>query len=126
MENDIKTFDYIIIGSGSAGSALAYRLSQSGKNKIAVLESGGSDKSIFIQMPAALSYPMNMKKYDWGYVSEPEKHLGGRRLKCPRGKVLGGSSSINGMVYVRGNPEDYDYWEESGAKGWSFSNVRQG
>ena len=123
MENDIKTFDYIIIGSGSAGSALAYRLSQSGKNKIAVLESGGSDKSIFIQMPAALSYPMNMKKYNWGYVSEPEKHLGGRRLKCPRGKVLGGSSSINGMVYVRGNPEDYDYWEESGAKGWSFSNV---
>ena len=119
----IKNFDYIIIGSGSAGSALAYRLSEDGKNKIAVLENGGSDRSPLIQMPAALSYPMSMKQYDWGYISEPEKYLDGRRLHCPRGKVLGGSSSINGMVYVRGNPEDYDYWEETGANGWSFSDV---
>ena len=95
--------DYIIIGSGSAGSALAYLLSESGKHTVLVLEYGGTDAGPFIQMPAALSYPMNMKTYDWGYQSEPEPHLGNRRLATPRGKVIGGSSSINGMVYVRGH-----------------------
>lgn len=115
--------DYIIIGSGSAGSALAYRLSESGKHKVLVLEYGGTDAGPFIQMPAALSYPMNMKTYDWGYQSEPEPHLGNRRLATPRGKVIGGSSSINGMVYVRGHAKDYDFWNESGAKGWSYSDV---
>ena len=115
--------DYIIIGSGSAGSALAYRLSESGKHTVLVLEYGGTDAGPFIQMPAALSYPMNMKTYDWGYQSEPEPHLGNRRLATPRGKVIGGSSSINGMVYVRGHAKDYDFWNESGAKGWSYSDV---
>ena len=115
--------DYIIIGSGSAGSALAYRLSENGKHKVLVLEYGGTDAGPFIQMPAALSYPMNMKTYDWGYQSEPEPHLGNRRLATPRGKVIGGSSSINGMVYVRGHAKDYDFWNESGAKGWSYSHV---
>ena len=115
--------DYIIIGSGSAGSALAYRLSESGKHTVLVLEYGGTDAGPFIQMPAALSYPMNMKTYDWGYQSEPEPHLGNRRLATPRGKVIGGSSSINGMVYVRGHAKDYDHWQESGAKGWSYSDV---
>ena len=115
--------DYIIIGSGSAGSALAYRLSENGKHKVLVLEYGGTDAGPFIQMPAALSYPMNMKTYDWGYQSEPEPHLGNRRLATPRGKVIGGSSSINGMVYVRGHAKDYDFWNESGAKGWSYSDV---
>ena len=119
----MEKFDYIVIGSGSAGSALAYRLLDDGNNTVAVLENGGSDFSPLIQMPAALSYPMNMKKYDWNYYSEPEPALSGRRLQCPRGRVLGGSSSINGMVYVRGNPGDYDYWEESGAKGWCYSDV---
>jgi len=115
--------DYIIIGAGSAGSAMAYRLSEDGKNSVLVLEHGGSDWGPFIQMPGALSYPMNMKRYDWGYESDPEPHLGGRRLHCPRGKVVGGSSSINGMVYVRGHARDFDHWDESGATGWSYADV---
>ena len=119
----MNTFDYIVIGSGSSGSALAYRLLEDGKNTVAVIENGGNDSSPLIQMPAALSYPMNMHKYDWSYYTEPEPAMGGRKLKCPRGRVLGGSSSINGMVYVRGNPGDYDYWEESGAKDWGYSDV---
>ena len=88
-----------------------------------VLEYGGSDRSIFIQMPSALSIPMGKAKYNWGYESEPEPHLGDRRLNIPRGKVLGGSSSINGLVYVRGNPLDFDRWEEEGARGWAYRDV---
>ena len=116
------TADYVIIGSGSAGSAMAYRLGEAGKT-VVVIEQGGSDVGPFIQMPAALSYPMNMGIYDWGFQSEPEPYLGGRRLATPRGKVIGGSSSINGMVYVRGHAKDYDTWEEMGAQGWSFADV---
>ena len=85
--------DYVIVGAGSAGCAMAYRLSEAGKS-VLVVEHGGTDIGPFIQMPGALSYPMNMKRYDWGYQSEPEPHLGGRRLACPRGKVIGGSSSV--------------------------------
>ncbi len=114
--------DYVIVGAGSAGCAMAYRLTQAGKTVI-VIEYGGTDAGPFIQMPAALSYPMNMSRYDWGYQSQPEPHLGGRRLACPRGKVVGGSSSINGMVYVRGNAGDFDHWAESGADGWSYADV---
>ena len=120
---DAETFDYVIVGAGSAGCVLANRLTEDGRASVLVLEFGGSDRSIFIQMPAALSIPMNMKRYNWGYESEPEPHLGGRRLHCPRGKVLGGSSSINGLVYVRGNPLDFDRWEEEGAKGWAYRHV---
>ena len=116
-------YDYVIVGSGSAGSVLAKRLSEDGNLRVLVLEQGGSDFGPFIQMPAALSYPMNMKRYDWGYTSEPEPPLGGRRLACPRGKVIGGSSSINGMVYVRGHACDYDGWEEMGAEGWGYRHV---
>lgn len=115
--------DYIIIGAGSAGCAMAYRLSEDGKNKVLVVEYGGTDWGPFIQMPGALSYPMNMSRYDWGYQSEPEPHLGGRKLAAPRGKVVGGSSSINGMVYVRGHARDYDTWAELGAQGWSGADV---
>jgi choline dehydrogenase len=114
--------DYVIVGAGSAGCALAYRLSEAG-HRVLVIEHGGTDMGPFIQMPAALSYPMNMSLYDWGYKSEPEQHLGGRELVCPRGKVIGGSSSINGMVYVRGHAGDYNHWAESGARGWSFADV---
>lgn len=116
------TADYVIIGSGSAGSAMAYRLAEAGK-RVVVIEQGGTDAGPFIQMPAALSYPMNMGIYDWGFQTEPEPHLGGRRLATPRGKVIGGSSSINGMVYVRGHARDYDTWDEMGAQGWSFADV---
>ena len=114
--------DYVIVGAGSAGCALAYRLSEAGKSVI-VIEYGGTDAGPFIQMPGALSYPMNMSRYDWGYRSEPEPHLGNRRLVCPRGKVIGGSSSINGMVYVRGHARDYDTWSQMGARGWSYADV---
>ncbi|MFD1157222.1 choline dehydrogenase [Roseovarius aestuarii] len=115
--------DYIIIGSGSAGSAMAYRLSEDGQHSVLVLEYGGTDIGPFVQMPGALSYPMNMSIYDWGFETEPEPHLNNRRLACPRGKVMGGSSSINGMVYVRGHAKDFDHWEESGAAGWGYKNV---
>ena len=114
--------DYVIVGSGSAGSALAYRLAMAGKS-VVVIEEGGSDAGPFIQMPAALSYPMNMAVYDWGLKSEPEPHLGGRQLVTPRGRVIGGSSSINGMVYVRGHARDYDTWDGTGAQGWAYADV---
>ena len=114
--------DFVIVGAGSAGCAMAYRLSEAGAS-VLVVEFGGSDWGPFIQMPAALSYPMNMKRYDWGYSSEPEPHLDNRRLACPRGKVIGGSSSINGMVYVRGHAKDYDHWAETGADGWANADV---
>ena len=118
-----ERYDYIIIGSGSAGSALAYRLGEDGQRRILVLEFGGTDAGPLIQMPAALSYPMNMPRYDWGYRAEPEPALGGRSLACPRGKVIGGSSSINGMIYVRGHAGDYAHWEDSGAAGWGYADV---
>ncbi len=116
-------FDYVIVGSGSAGCVLAARLSEDGRSRVLVLEHGGTDAGPFIQMPAALSYPMNMARYDWGYVTDPEPHLGGRRLATPRGKVIGGSSSINGMVYVRGHACDFDAWEAAGAVGWGYRHV---
>lgn len=114
--------EYVIIGAGSAGCAIAYRLAEAGR-KVIVVEHGGTDAGPLIQMPAALSYPMNMSRYDWGFSSEPEPHLGGRRLATPRGKVIGGSSSINGMVYVRGHAGDYDHWAEAGAQGWAYADV---
>ena len=115
--------DYVVIGSGSAGSTIAYRLGEDLSHKILVLEFGGTDIGPFIQMPAALSYPMNMARYDWGYKAEAEDSLNGRSLVCPRGKVIGGSSSINGMIYVRGHAGDYNYWQDSGAKGWSYADI---
>ena len=118
-----ESFDYIVVGAGSAGCVLADRLTEDGGASVLLLEYGGSDRSVFIQMPGALSIPMNTRKYNWRYQSEPEPHLGGRRFHVPRGKVLGGSSSINGLVYVRGNPHDFDRWEEEGAAGWGYRNV---
>ena len=118
-----ETFDYVIVGAGSAGCVLADRLTEDGRSTVLVLEHGGSDASVLIQMPSALSIPMNMPRYNWAYESEPEPGLGGRRMNCPRGKVLGGSSSINGLVYVRGNPADFDQWEASGARGWGYRHV---
>jgi choline dehydrogenase len=120
----IEVVDFVIVGAGSAGCVLADRLSADGQNQVMLLEYGGSDRSIFIQMPAALAYPMNTRRWNWGYYSEPEPHLNGRRLHCPRGKGLGGSSSINGLVYVRGNPLDFERWQaEDGARGWGYADV---
>ncbi len=118
-----ESFDYVIVGAGSAGCVLADRLTEDGRHSVLVLEYGGSDRSIYVQMPSALSIPMGMEKYDWRYYTEPEPGLGGRRLHTPRGKVLGGSSSINGLVYVRGNPADFDRWEAEGATGWNYAEV---
>jgi choline dehydrogenase len=117
------TFDYIIVGAGSAGCVLAARLSEDPKNRVLVLEYGGSDNSIFIRMPSALNIPLNSARYNWGYESEPEPHLDNRRINQPRGKVLGGSSSINGLVYVRGHALDFDHWDELGARGWAYRDV---
>jgi len=116
------SYDYIIVGAGSAGCVLANRLSAVAENRVLLIEAGGRDNSVFIRMPSAFSEAMNVKRFNWGFVSEPEPGLEGRRLDCPRGKVLGGSSSINGMVYVRGHGRDFDEWEALGASGWNYGN----
>ncbi|MEL0639589.1 choline dehydrogenase [Pseudoalteromonas aliena] len=115
-------YDYIIVGAGSAGCVLANRLSEDSNNRVLLLETGGSDKSIFIKMPTALSIPMNSDKYAWQFHTQPEPHLDNREMHCPRGKVLGGSSSINGMVYVRGHAKDFDEWQQHGANGWDYQS----
>ncbi|MGK0399103.1 MAG: choline dehydrogenase [Gammaproteobacteria bacterium] len=120
---DMGEFDYIIVGAGSAGCVLANRLGKDPKVSILVLEAGGSDKSIYVEMPTALSIPMNTKRFNWGMETEPEPGLDGREMNLPRGKGLGGSSSINGMCYVRGNPMDYELWSALGAQGWHWANV---
>ena len=117
-----KTFDYIIVGAGSAGCVLANRLTASGEHSVLLVEAGGSDRNILIEMPTALSYPMASKTYNWGYHSEPEPAINNRQITCPRGKGLGGTSSINGMVYVRGHACDFEEWEALGAKGWSYAD----
>lgn len=114
--------DFVVVGAGSGGCALAYRLAEAGHSVI-VVEYGGSDAGPFIRMPGALSYPMNMRRYDWGYRTEPEPHLNNRVTAAPRGKVIGGSSSINGMIFVRGHPRDFDTWAQMGATGWSYADV---
>jgi len=119
----MEEYDFIIVGSGSAGSVLARRLSEDPNHRVLVLEYGGKDNSVFIQMPSALSIPMNTKKYDWGFHTEPEPGLAGRSIHQARGKVIGGSSSINGMVWVRGNSGDFDQWSSLGATGWSYADV---
>jgi choline dehydrogenase len=124
VERQIVTMeaDFVIVEAGSAGCAIAYRLAEAGQS-VLVIEHGGTDAGPFIQMPAALSFPMNMRRYDWGFRSEPEPHLNNRRLVVPRGKVIGGSSSINGMVYVRGHARDFDHWRDQGAQGWGYADV---
>ncbi|WP_316745395.1 choline dehydrogenase [Streptomyces sp. MK7] len=118
-------YDFVIVGGGSAGSALANRLSADPANRVLVLEAGRSDYpwDVFIHMPAALTYPIGSRFYDWKYESEPEPHMGGRRIYHARGKVLGGSSSINGMIFQRGNPMDYERWAaDPGMETWDYAH----
>jgi len=117
-----EDFDYVIVGAGSAGSVLAGRLSEAG-HTVCVLEAGQARQPLIVRMPAALAYPMHSPRLDWGLWTEPEPHLGNRKVHLPRGKGLGGSSAINGMCYVRGNPMDYDSWAALGADGWDWPSV---
>jgi choline dehydrogenase len=118
-----KTYDFVIIGAGSAGSALAFRLSESGKYTVLVLEAGGSDLNFWIQMPIGYGKAFYDARINWKYTAEPDAGLGGRQTYWPRGKVMGGSSSINAMVYVRGQPKDFEDWQTAGAKGWGWKDV---
>ena len=124
MAQDVKkTYDYIIIGAGSAGCVLAARLTEDKDARVLVLEAGGSDDHLYIRMPIGFLKAMLNPRFNWGYMSEPEPHLNNRRLMLPRGKVLGGSSSINGMFYMRGHPLDYDTWRQMGNEGWGYADV---
>jgi len=116
-------YDCIIVGAGSAGCVLANRLSENPNRNVLLLEAGGKDWHPYIHMPAGLARLIGLEHLNWSYETEPEQELNGRRLYWPRGKVLGGSSSINAMCYCRGHREDYDSWERAGAEGWQFSDV---
>ena len=117
-----EAFDYIIVGGGSAGCVLANRLSQDPAITVLLLEAGGNGRSLFVDMPTAFAIPMASKVFNWGYFSEPEPSLDGRPMDAARGRGLGGSSAINGMVYVRGHARDFDEWESLGAAGWNYQN----
>lgn len=116
-------FDYLIVGAGSAGCVLANRLGEDPTVQILLLEAGPADKSWTIDMPSAVGLVVGGTRYNWSYSSEPEPYLDGRRIGTPRGRTLGGSSSINGMVYIRGHARDYDAWAEQGCEGWSYQDV---
>src|SRR5580700_6921323 len=118
-----ETYDYIVTGAGSAGCAVAARLSESGQYRVLLLEAGGRDRNPWIHIPMGFSRVYANPRVNWMYESEPEAQLGGRRLYQPRGKVLGGTSSINGMVYMRGNAADYDEWRQRGCTGWDWDSV---
>ncbi len=119
----VNTYDYIVVGAGSAGCVIASRLSEDPAVKVLVLEAGGSDRHPMLRLPIAWPMASVKQSVNWGYETEPEPQLGGRKLPIPRGKVLGGSSSINGMGYKRGHPRDYDQWRQMGNVGWSYADV---
>jgi len=116
-------FDYVIVGAGSAGCALAYRLSASGRHRVLLLEAGGADRNLWIHVPLGVAKTIQDERLVWKFATEPEAGLAGQPLYWPRGRVLGGSSSVNGMVYVRGDPREYDHWRELGNDGWSYRDL---
>src|ERR1700759_885127 len=117
------TFDYVIVGAGSAGCVLANRLTADGRHRVLLLEAGGHDRYFWVHVPLGYGKLFNDARVNWLYTTEPEPELDNRRIIQPRGKVLGGSSSINGLLYVRGQHEDYDRWRQLGNAGWSFEDV---
>lgn len=121
--NQVDTADFVIVGAGSAGSVLANRLSANTQNKVLVLEAGPKDNQAMINIPLGLVGLMGSAKFNWRYMSTPQSHLDGREIYLPRGKTLGGSSSVNGMIYIRGHRNDYDKWANDGATGWSYDDV---
>lgn len=123
MRSPEPEFDYVIVGAGSAGCVLANRLTEGGAASVLLLEAGGKDHNPFIHMPAGIAKLVGNRSIDWSYYTEPEPELLGRRLYWPRGRVLGGSSSINAMCYTRGAPGDYDEWATGGLSGWSYREV---
>ena len=123
MTTEAESFDYIVTGAGSAGCAVAARLSEFGRYRVLLLEAGGKDRNPWIHIPMGFSQVYANPRVNWMYESEPEAQLGGRTLYQPRGKVLGGTSSINGMVYMRGNAADYDEWRQRGCTGWDWDSV---
>ncbi len=120
---DSARFDYIVVGAGSAGCVLANRLTASGRHRVLLLEAGGHDRHMWIHIPLGFAKLFNNAKVNWLYKSEPEPELNNRQVIQPRGKVLGGSSSINGLLYIRGQKEDFDHWRQLGNTGWAFSDV---
>src|ERR1700720_318000 len=118
-----ETFDYIVAGAGSAGCVMAARLSENPKHRVLLLEAGPKDSSPWIHMPMGYAKLFANPKLNWMYESEPEPELQNRTMYQPRGKVLGGTSSINGMVYMRGDPADYDHWRQLGCEGWDWDSV---
>ena len=123
MTNAAETFDFIVTGAGSAGCPVAARLSESGKYRVLLLEAGGPDRNPWIHIPLGYTKTYTDPRVNWMFESEPEAQLNGRTLYQPRGKVLGGTSSINGMVYMRGTPADYDNWRQRGCEGWDYDSV---
>ncbi|MEM0945178.1 MAG: GMC family oxidoreductase N-terminal domain-containing protein, partial [Pseudomonadota bacterium] len=117
-------FDYVIVGAGSAGCAIAARLSESGRHRVALVEAGGRDTYPWIHIPVGYFRTMGNPRTDWCFQTESDPGLNGRSIKYPRGRVLGGSSSINGLLYVRGQAEDYDHWRQLGCTGWAWEDVK--
>lgn len=116
-------YDYVVVGAGSAGCVLANRLSENGKHRVLLLEAGPRDRNIWLKIPVGISRVFVHPTLNWGYMTDEEPHLNNRKIYWPRGKTLGGSSAINGMAYVRGQPEDYDNWRQSGNTGWAWDDV---
>ncbi len=123
MVSFAETFDYLVVGAGTAGCVLAARLSENAQTRVCVIEAGGPDRHPFIHIPATVAAAIGTRSLNWGFLTVPQPHLNGRRIPIPRGRVVGGSGSINGMVYFRGQPHDFDEWAQAGNPGWSYREV---